>query len=58
MPEYNVLALTDNFEQLSLQINHADLMDCQHNNHFHICKRHGVLNRQLNSTCLGALYSQ
>ena len=57
-PEFDVLALTDNFEQLSLQINHADLMDCQHNNRFYICERHGILNRVLNSTCLGALYSQ
>ena len=57
-PEYDVLALTDNFEQLSLQINHADLMDCQYNNRFYNCERHGVLNRVLNFTCLGSLCSQ
>ena len=48
-PKYKVLVLTDNFEQESLQINHANLMDCQHNN---------LLKHLLNSTCLGALYSQ
>ena len=31
-PDFDVLALTDSFQQLSLQISPADLMDCQHNN--------------------------
>lgn len=57
-PEYDVIALTTGFDRLSVEIKYSDLMDCQHNNRFFICERHGILRRNLSSTCLGALYGQ
>jgi hypothetical protein len=57
-PENDVLALSDNPDLLSLEISYSDLMDCHHSNQFYVCEKHGILRRQLESTCLGALYSQ
>ena len=57
-PENDVLALSDNPELLSLEISYSDLMDCHHSNQFYVCEKHGILRRQLASTCLGALYAQ
>jgi len=36
----------------------VNLMDCHKINSMHLCEEHGVLNKNLNSTCLGSLYQQ
>ena len=57
-PENDIIALSDNQELISLEINNSDLMDCHQSNQFYVCKKHGILRRQLSFTCLGALYAQ
>jgi len=57
-PQNDVIALSGGFDQLSLELNYADLMDCQHNNRFYVCEKHGILKRRYESTCLGALHNQ
>ena len=57
-PENDVIALSSDFGELSLELNYADLMDCQHNNRFYVCEKHGILKRRFDSTCLGALHHQ
>ena len=34
VPEFHILALTNQFQQLYLQINHGDLIGCEPNSHF------------------------
>ncbi len=36
----------------------VNLMDCHKINSMHLCEEHGVLKKDLNSTCLGSLYQQ
>ena len=57
-PDNDVIALSSDFGELSLELNYADLMDCQHNNKFYVCEKHGILKRRFDSTCLGALHHQ
>ena len=57
-PQNDVIALSEDFGQLSMELNYADLLDCQHNNRFYVCEKHGILNRRIESTCLGALHKQ
>jgi hypothetical protein len=36
----------------------ANLLSCHRINSAYLCERHGILQRQLNTTCLGSLYIQ
>jgi hypothetical protein len=54
----DILAISSGPNRLSAQFTSSDLMSCHTVNSVQICERHGVLNKHLNSTCLGALYLQ
>ena len=56
--DHNVLALSSGFKRYSAQLTHNDLLGCHVVNNIYLCERHGVLNENLNNTCLGALYQQ
>jgi hypothetical protein len=56
--DHNILALSSGFVRYSAQFSHNDLMGCHVVNNVYLCERHGVLNQNLNSTCLGSLYQQ
>jgi hypothetical protein len=56
--DHNVLALSSGFRRYSAQLSHNDLMGCHVVNNIYLCERQGVLNENLNTTCLGALYQQ
>jgi hypothetical protein len=43
-------------DRLSVEMSVANLMSCHQINSAYLCKRHGVMRRELNSTCLGYLY--
>jgi hypothetical protein len=45
-------------ERLSAELSMVNLMDCHKINSMHLCEEHGVLKKDLNSTCLGSLYQQ
>jgi len=54
----NVLGLTTDNRKYHTQLSTTDLMDCLKVNQVYVCERHGVLTKDLNSTCVGALYLQ
>jgi Baculovirus F protein len=54
----NVLGLTTDNRKYHTQLSTTDLMDCLKVNQVYVCERHGVLIKELNSTCVGALYLQ
>lgn len=54
----NVLALTTDHNKYHAQLSTTQLMDCIRINQVYICERHGVLSKDLSSSCLGALYLQ
>jgi hypothetical protein len=54
----NILALSSGFKRYSAQLSSTDLMGCHVVNNIYLCERHGVLNTNLNSSCLGSLYQQ
>ncbi len=56
--DHNVLALSSGFKRYSAQLTHNDLLGCHVINNIYLCERHGVLNENMNNTCLGALYQQ
>jgi hypothetical protein len=56
--EDNVLALTSDYRKYHTQLSTTTLMGCQKLNTVYICERHGVLTKELNQTCVGALYLQ
>jgi hypothetical protein len=56
--ENNVLALTPDYRKYHTQLSTTNLMDCLKVNQVYVCERHGVLMKQLNQTCVGALYLQ
>jgi hypothetical protein len=45
-------------DRLSVEMSVANLMSCHRINSAYLCERHGVMRRELNSTCLGSLYIQ
>ncbi len=53
-----IFALSSGMERLSAELSTVNLMDCHKINSMHLCEEHGVLNKNLNSTCLGSLYQQ
>jgi hypothetical protein len=56
--EHNVLALTSDYRKYHAQLSTTTLMGCQKVSQVYICERHGVLIKELNQTCVGALYLQ
>jgi hypothetical protein len=57
-PSKPIFALSSGMERLSAELSMVNLMDCHKINSMHLCEEHGVLNKNLNSTCLGSLYQQ
>jgi hypothetical protein len=45
-------------DRLSVEMSVANFMSCHRINSAYLCERHGVMRRELNSTCLGSLYIQ
>ncbi len=54
----DILAILSGFKRYSAQFSTTDLLGCHMVNNIYLCERHGVLNSNLNSTCLVALYMQ
>ena len=54
----DILALSSGFQRYSAQLSATDLLGCHVVNNIYLCERHGVLNSNLNITCLGSLYMQ
>jgi hypothetical protein len=57
-PANQILALSSGVDRLSVEMSVANLLSCHRINSAYLCERHGVLRRQLNTTCLGSLYIQ
>ena len=57
-PPSSVLAISPSSPRLITSIELADLMGCHQVNNVFLCERHGVLQRNAKSTCLGALFEQ
>jgi hypothetical protein len=57
-PAKPIFALSSGMERLSAELSMVNLMDCHKINSMHLCEEHGVLKKDLNSTCLGSLYQQ
>ena len=54
----DILAISSGFKRYSAQFSATDLLGCHMVNNIYLCERHGVLNSNLNSTCLGSLHMQ
>ena len=54
----NILGLSPGKEQLAIHLSSTDLLDCKTINKVFLCERHAVLHRQINDSCIGALYLQ
>ena len=54
----DLLAISSGFTRYSTQLSSVDLLGCHAINNVYLCERHGVLGKQLNGSCLGALYLQ
>jgi hypothetical protein len=57
-PSNQILSISSGVNRLSLEMSVANLMGCHHINSAYLCECHGVMRRELNSTCLGSLYVQ
>ena len=57
-PSTSLLALSQGSTRLMTTIEHSDLMDCHQISNVYVCERHGVLFKNIKSTCLGALFEQ
>jgi hypothetical protein len=57
-PANQILAISSGVDRLSMEMSVANLMSCHRINSACLCERHGVMRRELNSTCLGSLYVQ
>jgi hypothetical protein len=58
MVQDDLLAISAGFNRYSAQLSSVDLLGCHLINKIYLCERHGVLGKQLNDSCLGALYLQ
>jgi hypothetical protein len=58
MVQDDLLAISAGFNRYSAQLSSVDLLGCHAINNIYLCERHGVLGKQLNTSCLGALYLQ
>jgi hypothetical protein len=54
----DVLAVSSTDQRLSTHLSSVDLLGCHRMNQVFMCDRFGVLSKQFNSTCLGALFNQ
>jgi hypothetical protein len=57
-PSNQILAISSGVDRFSIEMSVANLMSCHRINSAYLCERHGVMRRELNSTCLGSLYMQ
>ena len=58
MVQDDLLGLSAGFNRYSVQLSSVDLIGCHAVNNIYLCERHGVLGKNLNNSCLGALYLQ
>ena len=54
----SLLALSTHSPRFMTTIERTDLMGCHQVSNVYVCERHGVLNREVKASCLGALYEQ
>jgi hypothetical protein len=54
----DILAISSGSKRYSAQFTSTDLLGCHQVNQVYLCERHGVLQKNMNNTCLGALYLQ
>jgi hypothetical protein len=57
-PPNQILAISATTDRLSVKLSTVHLLGCHRVNQVYLCKRSGVLKRNLNNTCLGSLYIQ
>jgi hypothetical protein len=57
-PSNPILAISYAVDRLLVEMSVANLMSCHRINTAYLCERHGIMRRELNSTCLGSLYMQ
>jgi hypothetical protein len=57
-PVNQILAISSSTERLSIEVSAVNLLGCHRINQVYLCERHGVLKRELNTTCLGSLFMQ
>jgi hypothetical protein len=53
-----ILAISSGVERLSVEMSVINLMGCYCIHSVYLCKHHGIMCQELNSTCLGSLYIQ
>jgi hypothetical protein len=53
-----IFAISSGVDRFSIEMSAANLMSCHRINSAYLCERHGIMRRELNSTCLGSLYMQ
>ena len=56
--QHDILAVSSNNNRLSVQLSSVDLLGCHRMNQVFMCSKFGVLSKQFNQTCLGALFNQ
>jgi hypothetical protein len=57
-PANQIFAISSGVDWFSIEMSVANLMSCHRINSAYLCEHHGVMRRELNSTCLGSLYMQ
>ncbi len=57
-PANQIFAISSGVDRFSIEMSVANLMSCHRINFAYLCEHHGVMRRELNSTCLGSLYMQ
>jgi hypothetical protein len=57
-PANQIFAFSSSVNWLSLEMSAVNLLSCHRINSVYLYMQHGVLKRELNSTCLGSLYLQ
>jgi len=57
-PDKRLLAISSEEPRLTMEVAESDLASCHRVNRVHLCERHGVMKRHMESTCLGSLYIQ
>jgi hypothetical protein len=54
----DILAISSSETQYNMQLSSIDLLSCHRMNQVFMCNSFGVMSKQFNDTCLGALYMQ
>jgi hypothetical protein len=57
-PSNQIFAISSGVDRFSIEMSVANLMSCHCINSAYLCERHGIMRRELNSTCLGSIYMQ